>query len=166
MKDLLLAMQGDDFWEPYLNGLVQQDCIPVSLHLAILGEPYLSRILARQKTIESRFSVDRRTPYGRVQENDIILLKRTSGPIVGIGQVSEVQTYDGLDAKQIHTIREKFECELGIDDPSFWEGQQRSSFATLVRLTHVRSIGGIELVKRDRRAWVVLQQRTSQLSYV
>jgi hypothetical protein len=158
-------MQGDDFWETYLNQLVQQDVLPISLHLAVLTEPYLSRILEQSKTIESRFSANRRLPYGRVQADDIILLKRTSGPIVGIGQVSEVRSYNGLDTRQIHTIREEFEQELGIEDPTFWEEQQGSLFATLVRLVHVRSIEAITLVKSDRRAWVVLQSRTVQLTH-
>lgn len=166
LQDFHLTMQGDSFWETHLANLIQQDSTSVSLHLAILSEPYLSRILAQEKKIESRFSVDRRIPYKRVEENDIILLKKTSGPIVGIGLVSNVFTYDKLDRNKLRTIREDFGQELGIDDQSFWDSQKKSSFATLVRLVHVRSIEAIEVVKRDRRAWVVLQSRTPQLTCV
>ncbi len=165
LEDLHLTLQGDNFWGPHLSNLVQEDTLSISLHLAILAEPYLSRILDRQKTVESRFSVDRRSPYKRVQKNDIILLKKTGGPIVGIGHVSDVHTYEEIDARKLQTIREEFGQRLGIDDPTFWDNQQKASFATLICLAHVRPIEKIAIVKRDRRAWVVLPPQPPQLTF-
>jgi ASC-1-like (ASCH) protein len=165
LDDLRLTLQGDNFWGPHLSNLVKKDTLSISLHLAILAEPYLSLILDKQKTVESRFSVDRRSPYNRVKKGEIILLKKTGGPIVGIGQVADVHTYEEIDAGKLQTIREKFGQQLGIDDPTFWENQQKASFATLIGLTHVRPIEKIAIVKRDRRAWVVLPPQPPQLTF-
>jgi ASC-1-like (ASCH) protein len=50
-------------------------------------EPYLQFILDGQKTVESRFSANRSAPYQQVGKGDVVLLKRTGGPVMGVGSV-------------------------------------------------------------------------------
>ena len=54
---------GDGHWAAKLS----QD---VQLHLAILTEPYISKIFSGVKTLESRFSRNKTVPYNRVRPGD------------------------------------------------------------------------------------------------
>lgn len=155
-------MQGDPFWEEYLHCVSGQHAGTIGVHLAILVNPYLQLLLDGVKTVESRFSIHRRAPYKQVDVGDIVLLKRTGGPVVGIGYVAQTRFYQ-LVPGMLQQIQDEFAHELCVDDPQFWNERASATFATLVRLQHVRSIDPINVVKKDRRGWVVLQPRSAQL---
>jgi hypothetical protein len=157
VADLLEAVSGDLFWEDYLRRIVSNGQAPYSLHLAVMVEPFLQFVLSGRKTVESRFSVNRCAPYGHVEKGDVILLKRTGGPIVGLCQVSNRWFYQ-LDPGSWNIIREKFTKALCADSADFWRERERASFATLMRVHHVRQISPVKVEKRDRRGWVVLRR--------
>jgi hypothetical protein len=158
---LYTALQDDTFWSRYIQQALTPNAQAVSLHLAILVNPYLQRLLDGQKTIESRFSIQRRAPYEQVQAGDVVLLKQSGRPIRGIGLVSQVWFYE-LTPPVLQHIQTTYADELGIDDPGFWAARTTASFATLMRLDHVSPIAPIVFTKRDQRAWVVLQRRIAQ----
>jgi hypothetical protein len=54
------------------------------LHLAVFIEPYLSFIFEGTKTIESRFNMRKQAPFGQVSAGDVLLLKRSGGPVCGV----------------------------------------------------------------------------------
>lgn len=162
INDLLKGVKTDPFWEGYLGQLNTGGPLPFSIHLAVMVEPYLRFILDGSKTVESRFSVHRIAPYERVEIGDVILLKRTGGPIVGICQVSQRWFYK-LDPHSWQTIKQNFTQALCAQDPSFWKQRKSASFATLMRVKHVRSISPITISKRDRRGWVIVHSSESEL---
>jgi len=161
---LRAAVQGDIFWERQLQRVFASASDTVALHLAILVNPYLQLLLDGQKTIESRFSINRRAPYAQVQHGDVVLLKRSGGPITGIGLVTDARFYR-LTPEVLQAIRDEFADELGISDPSFWSDRERAAFATLLRLSHVRTLPPIPYLKRDQRAWIILKQRMAQTTF-
>ena len=161
---LYAAVQGDVFWEPELQHLFASARDTVALHLAIMVDPYLQLALDGKKTIESRFSINRRAPYDQVQPGDVILLKRSGGPIAGIGLVTDA-TFYRLTPAVLQHIRDAFADELGVSDPSFWSDRECAAFATLLRLAHVRTLDPIPYIKRDQRAWIILKQRTTQTTF-
>ena len=162
VNQLRSAVQGDQFWESYLERLNSPNSVPFALHSAILVEPYLQFILDGKKTVESRFSTRRFAPYNRVDKGDVVLLKQSSGPIVGVCQVACAWFYQ-LDPESWQTIREDFAADLCAQDPDFWKEREAASFATLMRIRHVKSIEPIKFAKRDRRGWVVLHESSGQL---
>lgn len=159
-SDIQSIVKGDSFWELRLSQLSSSDYCPFALHLAIFVEPYLQFVLDGQKTIESRFATRRYVPYKQVDVGDVVLLKRSGGPIVGICEIAAVWFYR-LDAKSWSTIKREFAQALCAQDPNFWQSRQLASYATLMRLHHVRSIPPIKFTKRDRRGWVLLRSRNS-----
>ena len=60
-----------------------------AIHLAVFIEPTLQFVLDGKKKVESRFSLNRCAPYKAVDEGDLILIKRSGGPIVAVAEVSE-----------------------------------------------------------------------------
>lgn len=150
---VLSTVQGDVFWEERLTSVVSA---AIGLHLAIFVEPYLSYLLEGRKTIESRFATRRCPPYGRIHPGDLVLIKRSGGPILGLCEVAETWFYH-LDPASWQYIREEFAQALCAQDPAFWQARQAASFATLMRVAAVRTLVPIRYLKRDRRGWVVLK---------
>lgn len=148
-------IQENEYWHSYLKGWTNKSSSPYSVHLAVFVQPYLGYILEGKKTVESRFSVNRCAPYGRVKSGDVLLLKQTGGAILGVCQVSKAWTYH-LDSKSWKEIRHDYTSALCAEDPGFWATRKNASYATLMRVRHVCSIEPIHIDKRDRRGWVVL----------
>ncbi len=155
-QDILPAVEGDTFWQSYLREIIHDGLSSPGLHLAVFIEPYLQYILEGKKTIESRFGARKVTPYGQVAVGDVILLKRSSGPIVGVAQASDVWFYI-LDPTSFKQVRQEFSRALCAQDPEFWQTRKDASFATLIRLIHVRQLAPVDFPKRDRRGWVTLR---------
>jgi ASC-1-like (ASCH) protein len=138
-----------------------------AIHLAVFIEPFLQFVLEGKKTVESRFSVNQCAPYKAVQSGDLILIKGSGGPIVGVAEVSKTWFYE-LDKQALHSIRTRFGSLLCVEDSSFWDSKRNSCYATLIQLGQVESITPITCLKRDRRGWVVVRepQRQSRLEAV
>ncbi len=160
--DIQSVVRDDPFWGEYLSQFAAEKYAPFGLHLAVLVEPYLQFILDGRKTVESRFSARRCAPFECVQKGDIVLLKRSGGPIVGLCQIADTWFYR-LDPKSWKTVRKEFTEALCAQDPTFWKERRHASFVTLMRLQQVRSIAPITCAKRDRRGWVILRRPSDQI---
>jgi hypothetical protein len=145
---------GQSAWKGLRGGTAAEP--PCSLHLAVFVEPYLQYVLQGTKTVESRFSLRRCAPYGRVRPGDVMLLKRSGGPIVGLCAVANVWLYH-LDPASWQFIRREFTQALCAQDPAFWQQRERANFATLLRVENARTIPPLAFPKRDRRGWVVVR---------
>jgi len=156
-------VRGDPFWDYRIAQWNGPSEAPFAIHLAVFVEPYLQYVLDGKKTVESRFSVNRCAPYRRVQAGDVILLKRAGGAVVGICQVAQVWSYC-LAPESWEVIRQDFTEALCAQDPQFWKQREHASFATLMLVRHVRRIKALSIPKRDRRGWVVLQERHCETS--
>lgn len=125
-------------------------------HIAIMREPYLTRVLAGEKTIESRFLRVRSVPYDRVSVGDAIGLKRVGGPIVAVAPVTAVRQYDDLTPERIAALVAQFGTDLRLD-PDFIAHIRDRRYAVLIWLGTLRRLPTpVYYVKRDRRGWVTL----------
>jgi hypothetical protein len=134
---------------------------PKSIHLAVFVQPFLQFVLDGRKTVESRFSIHRRPPFGCVRSGDLVLIKESGGPVVAMAEVSHVWYYR-LDPSTWEFIRSKFAEQLCAEDPEFWKSKASSYFATLMQFARVDKLDPLECSKRDRRGWVVLDGSTRQ----
>ncbi len=124
----------------------------MATHLAILREPYLSRILMGVKTIESRFLQVRTAPYGRVAVDDRLLLKRSGRPIAATARVAKVALYDNLTPARVAVLIDQHAAGLCLDGDVL-DRALRSRYAVLIWLGDVAPIEHPpRLNKRDRRA--------------
>ena len=116
-------------------------------------EPFLTAVLDGRKTIESRFGVHRRPPYLCVEDGDIILLKRSGGPVVGLALARSAEFYQ-LSPAILKDIRRRFAFQLFALEDEFWTAREGKQYATLIEIEAPEAIKPMPLVKRDRRAWV------------
>jgi len=155
IKEIRNRVQMDPYWKKQLD-LFQSDWkAPYTIHLAVFVEPYLEYVLSGKKTIESRFSMKRSAPYGRVNVGDVILLKKSGGPLLGLCKVKNVWSYH-LDSKSWKEIRRGYTKELCAQNPEFWKSRKRASYATLMQIDRVYAIHPFNVDKKDRRGWVIL----------
>jgi ASC-1-like (ASCH) protein len=156
IEDLSKELEDDPLWISDLENLQKNR---IALHLAILHEPYLELILEGKKTIETRFSIHRQAPFEQITKNDVILLKETSGPVVGFCRVSDAWFYV-LNQNSWDIIKNEFFKEILVKDQRFWEDKKNSSYASLIRIRDVHRLKyPLDFPKRDRRGWVVLIPR-------
>jgi hypothetical protein len=134
-----LAVGRDSFWHCYLDENGIRSPPPVSIHLAVLTEPFLQYILDGKKTVESRFSVRQKHPFGMVRDGDILLLKKVGGPIVGLCRIVDVWSYH-LDRNVLLEIQSQFAADLCAEDPEFWAKRSSAAFATVMRIQDVRNV--------------------------
>lgn len=125
--------------------------------MAVFIEPYLTAVLEGRKTVESRFGVHRRPPYLCISPGDIILLKRSGGPIVGVALTTRAEFHQ-LSAGILADIRRRFAFRLFALDDEFWESRAGKQYATLIELEEATSIMPFGFPKRDRQGWVTLDR--------
>jgi len=128
----------------------------VGIHLAVFLEPYLTFLFCGQKTVESRFSINRHPPYEQVEAGDILVLKKSSGPVCGICRIKNAWFYR-LDPNTWREI-ESFASALCMDNSEFWQKKRGASFATLMQVDSVHRITEFDIDKLDPRSWVVLRR--------
>lgn len=145
-------LSGEPFWRRRLERVEQG---ATRVHLAIFHEPFLSLLLAGKKTVESRFSVNRVAPFGFIARDDLILLKRSTGPIVGIALAGDPGFYE-LDPDSWATIRRRFAAAICAPDNAFWAARAHARYATLIPIKAAVAFSPFAISKRDRRGWVLL----------
>ncbi len=131
----------------------------VRVHIAIMIEPYLEYILEGSKTIETRFSKVKCSPYKKVQEGDYILFKRSGGKVVAVSKVSSVSYYE-INETGIDFIKEKFGKAICPANKSFWKERSKARYATLISIDKPETLKPFEVKKRDRRGWVTLEHNS------
>ncbi|WP_428389716.1 ASCH domain-containing protein [Mucisphaera sp.] len=129
-------------------------------HLAILREPYLSRILDGRKTIECRLTKNRIPPFNQVQPGDQLLLKRASGPIAALASVRDA-ICEKLDAPaKLNQIRARHNQAITAPS-SFWLQRQNHPYLSLILLESVAPITNLPSpFKSSGRAWFTLDENT------
>ncbi len=127
-------------------------------HLVILRQGYLEAILEGRKTIESRFTMNRRAYWGRILYGDRLFIKQSSGPVCATAKVTKVHYYEDLTAEKVERLKGQYNRQiLGEDD--YWQSKSSCRYGVLVWLSEVKSIKPIWINKRDWRAWVVLSEK-------
>lgn len=151
----------DPFWGKYLADISAREVRNTAkIHLAIFVEPFLQYLLDGKKTIESRFSINRCPPFNSVSKGDILMIKKSGGPVLAICTIKE-RWYYRLNAESWDEIKQ-YQDALCAHDPEFWADRADAGFATLILVDRIKQINPVEFNKKDRRGWVVLSTNTEQ----
>ncbi len=99
------------------------------VHIAIVDFPTIRKIMDGVKTIESRFSKNRVKPFGKVEAEDMVLLKKSGGDIYGYFFVESVESLTGFDVAE---VERKYNPQIQAD-AAFWVQKRQARFATFMR---------------------------------
>jgi ASC-1-like (ASCH) protein len=109
------------------------------VHVAIVDPRCARDILAGVKTIESRLSLQRRAPFGRVAPGDVIYFKRRSGRFAASARVRRVASFEALTPARVDRLRERFDARVR-GGRAYWAAKRASRYATLIWLTRVAPV--------------------------
>lgn len=127
-------------------------------HVAIVHPWVIEALLAGRKTIESRFSRDKRPPFGRVEAGQRIYFRTTGGGYAARARIAEAECLEGLTEARVAKIEAEHRSAIGGDD-AYWKSARRARCVTLVHLHDCEAVGrgpSLDRQRGDRRAWFVL----------
>ncbi len=153
LERLLGYLPGKSAWHENIAAVLDGEIHDVGVHLAVFVEPFLEAVLDGRKTIESRFALHRCAPYKQVWTGDVILLKRSGGPVVGVARAGRPDFYE-LGPGDLDAIRLEHAQELYALDDHFWNTRASKRYATLIGLENTARIDDMRVEKRDRRGWI------------
>lgn len=164
-KDKLLKKLNSDFnndseWKAYIKK-ISTNFSKIGVHLAVFSEPILSELLSGNKTLESRMSINKIQPFGKVKENDIVFVKKSGGSVVAVFIAGKVSNFSNLTPSKIKKISYEYGEKLGLSvNDKFWKEKEYSKFATIIVVKNLKIITPYDIDKKDRTGWVILQERT------
>ncbi len=155
LKNVIDQLQKDVRWVDTFEAIANCD---VGIHLAVCNEPFLSLIYSGEKKIESRFSLKRISPFEKVHIGDIIILKKSGGPVTGVFVAGKVKYFNNLN----NHIMKKIEVEYGrlictSHSIDFWKTRHNTKYASLIEVKKVKKLLPFLSEKKDRTAWTVLR---------
>ena len=125
-------------------------------HIAILRQPFFDMVLNGEKTIESRWSMNKIALYKKVNIGDEILLKLTGQPVTATAKVQDVKYYQ-LTSDIVEDIRIKYGKQIGTDKFEDWQDTKQKKFCTLIWLKDVKKITPLVVPRSNGAGWIVLK---------
>ncbi|MDD3679285.1 MAG: hypothetical protein PHX72_00260 [Candidatus Shapirobacteria bacterium] len=89
------------------------------IHIAIMRRSWglTKKILSGEKTVETRWYMNKYKPWDQVSKGDIIYFKDSGGPVTVKAKVSGVKQYTNLDEKGREKIFNKYsQQDLGVSE--------------------------------------------------
>lgn len=126
-------------------------------HLAILQEPYLGMVLSGKKAIECRLTRQRIPPFGQIRGGDRVLLKRSSGPVMGIARVRDASCIEVRDREELTRLRDRHNDAIGAT-ADYWRSRWDHPYLSLITLDRVGPVHDVTPpVRSSGRAWFLLE---------
>lgn len=128
----------------------------MATHLAIFVGDAIECILKGKKTIDARLSQSATIPFHKVMSGDMILMKQSSGGVVGQFEAENVLYFENLDEDSLQVLRKKYGSKIKMGD-AYWAQKKNAKYGTLIFIKHPqRLVSSLPYHKKDRRSWVVL----------
>lgn len=135
-------------------------------HVAIMSKSWrlTNKILTGEKTIESRWYMNRYQPWDNIGPGDIIYFKDSGGPVKISAKVAKVRQLENLTPDKVKNILNKYAKPdgLGVDPKEiskYYEMFKNKKFCLIIFLKQVREITPFEINKTGygaMAAWLVI----------
>ena len=125
-------------------------------HIAILRQPFFDMIMSGEKTIESRWSMHKIAPYGKVNIGDEILLKETGKDVTATAQVKRVEYYE-LTPAVVEEIRMNYGKQIGVDRFKNWQSFLEKKYCTLIWIDNIKQISPLSVKRSNGAGWILLK---------
>lgn len=132
------------------------------MHVAIVHRAMLRAVASGEKTMESRMSLARRLPFGRVRAGDCLFLIADVGAKVLCARVGRVYSFWNMTPRRVLEIQSMFEDRIRAGR-AYWRSKRSCVYATFIELEGVHAPAtwpDYRAMRREgsRHAWFVLGQ--------
>jgi hypothetical protein len=134
-------------------------------HIAIMKKSWklIPKIIDRTKKIESRWGINKSSPWGRISVGDTIYFKNSGEPVTVKTKVKRVKEFTDLNPDKVRTILEKYGSEVGIDihdleSTIIWARNKR--YCTLIYLESPKKVRPFDINKKGfgmAAAWITVK---------
>lgn len=131
-------------------------------HLAIMDKNTIEKILNGTKTIETRFSKNRITPYNKVKKDELVYLKESGGDILAVFKIGKVLFFKDLTGDKILEIKNKYNKFINAPD-SYFAYKKDCEYGTLIFITNPKPITPITIFKKNRLAFLTVNSIINDL---
>lgn len=138
-------------------------------HLAIMDpkKKFLEKILTEEKTIESRWSIQKRNPFNNIKKGDQIYFKNSGKEVSVIALVNRVLFFEDLNPKKVKEILDEYGERIGItktNKKEFYDYAKNKKYCTIIFLEKIKTIKLFQINKRgygNMSAWITLKNINS-----
>ena len=123
-------------------------------HIVILKKKYLDLILEGKKTIESRWSMNKRVPYNKIKIGDTLYLKETGKDVTFKVNVKDVKFYE-LNEDVVDEILDKYGDDICINKEN--KESYNKKYCTLIWIDNIKEIEPFKVKKSYGSGWIVLE---------
>lgn len=134
-------------------------------HLAIMKKSWglIPKILNGEKTVESRWYMNRYAPWDRVKEGEIVYFKDAGEPVSARAEVSRVMQYSDLDPDKVREVLDAHGQKdgLGVKDmPKFYGLFRNKRYCILIFLRNAQRVEPFKIDKTGfgiGSAWLTVE---------
>ncbi len=108
-------------------------------HLAIMKKGYIEKILSGEKKIESRFSINKITPFNKISLGDIVYMQETGKEVTAMFEVEKVLFFENLTENVVEKIYNRYGKDICAEQ-EFWNLKKNSKYAALIYIKAPRNI--------------------------
>ena len=125
-------------------------------HVAILSKGkkrLLDKIVKGEKTIESRWYVNKVAPWEKINSGDRVFFKETGEKVTAVTTVAKVLQFENLNPVSIANILQRYGKEIGFDNNNQghveWQNDLKSkNYCILIFLKDVKKTEPFEINKK------------------
>jgi len=123
-------------------------------HLAIMDKHTINMILNSEKTIETRFSKNKISPYHKVKVGEIVYLKESGKDITASFEIAKVIFYENLTGDKVKEIKQEYNHLIKAPN-LYWDIKSASKYGTLMFIKNVIKLNNqIKINKKGRQGFV------------
>lgn len=126
-------------------------------HLVVLRDPYLSKVLSGEKTLEARLSQRGAPPFRCVAAGDVLFIKKSAGRLLAVTVARDAEFHGPRDETAIRELLVARRDALCLEE-AFLETAGSARYATFISIDDVTAIKPRRVAKSDLRGWVVLPE--------
>lgn len=133
-------------------------------HVAIMKKSWglTEKILTGQKKIESRWYKTKHSPWGKIEEGDIVYFKNSGEPVKIKAKVEKVLAFQNLSPRKTREILDRYGKDDGIEKsvlPAFSKLFKDKKYCLLIFLKNPQKIKPFEIDKSGfgaMSAWITV----------
>lgn len=133
-------------------------------HVAIMKKSWglTEKIISGEKTIESRWYMLKRAPWGKIAAGDSIYFKNSGEPVRIRAKVKSVLAFEGINPDKVLWILKKYGSQDGInakDTQKFFGMFKDKKYCLLIFLKEAKKVKPFQISKKGfgaMSAWITI----------